>query len=375
MFLAIFLNVPNCLDDLSDCSKKYIISFSVCLPWMPPQDGDCEACNNHSFKPCSLYRCKSISSKCKYREDVNTGVGECYTPVPTSGDLKVESIEPPEGFEFEQGSNDWHRFTWIGKHLRGKELAQKIRQNADFDFIVETNKNASCWFTPLPEGFDSFVGGSEFSTRQNVTLSIPYLSMFVEAFVSFMGSNDIPDMMVNPQDTLPDPGYSNIADLLGDGFDDFVNMTGNMQDLVDSIIILAAAAESDKYYMFIQCMDEGGNLMDKPSYVTFMLPDPDGQEPEIALSWPPNNRVWGAGPIRFDFTATDNTASDLPCSLWLKSQAEDWHVEAAKTVQHSREDNIEVVLRPGEYEWRVECTDGFYESVSEERRLIVESPY
>ncbi len=63
--IAILMMIyTNCIDNKYDENQYYVINFK-CEAWTPPQQGDCNSCNN-DIRTCSEYRCRSLGLNCKY---------------------------------------------------------------------------------------------------------------------------------------------------------------------------------------------------------------------------------------------------------------------------------------------------------------------
>ncbi len=122
--------------------KKEMIKFT-CLPYEPPSGGaKCEECNKDPFRPCSLYRCKSLGQAC---ELLNPGTKEEQCAWVSRNDVKSPTITP-----------DSKLFAPSDLNLKF-EPDKSIRPPAIGVKIVSPTGSGGCVpaFTPLEFGFST----------------------------------------------------------------------------------------------------------------------------------------------------------------------------------------------------------------------------
>ena len=340
---------------------KYIIGIDICMPWGAPIDGDCESCNEDAVKPCSEYRCKSISTRCNYFENVNTGIGECKTLTPERGDLEIRFVRPPDGYRFE---NDY--FNWKGKIIEGKKLAPKVGINSEITFEIETSKEASCWIAPLPEGLDTFIGGTTFSKRHNITIFIPEVEIYIRKIQSLLNIGSFSGLITNPDD-MPASDYTTFFEIVNDAFP---GQAGEIMELVPSLKKILIDADLNIFHTFIKCMDTFGNMNKEDTFVSVKVSE-DEEAPMVRLISPGDGDIATAGAVAFKYRASDNEVLKMLCSLWYSSLDRSWHNEGSRLTLYNLDTTIELPLTANTYTWSISCSDGFNTAFAGNRTLTV----
>lgn len=351
---------------LHDHFNKYILGLSICATWKAPHNGDCEICNTDPVKPCSEYRCKSISSRCNYYEDLMTGVGTCETPRPSSADINIEFVNPPESYRFKDAY-----FNWKGRPLFGKEIKPKVAQESEMTFKIKTDENATCWLAPLPEYIDMYSGGAVFTMDHEMTISIPEIEIYISKIKGLMNLNSFSDAAANPG-KIPgnEENQFKFYQMVQETFPGL--MPGEIDALVNSFKQLLTDADSDRFYLFIKCADKFGNMNKYSTFVSLVVSG-DNEPPEVEIISPADQATMAAGPVTFRYKVKDNAAYRMLCSLWYNTTTERWHkASVSELSMNNVEAEINVPsLAAEEYMWSISCSEGFNKGFGENRTIII----
>ncbi len=116
-----------------------------------------------------------------------------------------------------------------------------------------------------------------------------------------------------------------------------------------------------EYTWNMMCEDEAGNSAYAPENYTAIIdavPD-DYEAPVVELISPYNGAVLSENNISLVFSASDNLAEELGCTLYGNADwAEEWTELESMTVENSTQASFNFTNVPdGQYNWNVECSD------------------
>lgn len=332
---------PSEPDKLYSIFKKYIIGLSKCDLWQAPASGDCQSCNEDPFKPCSEYRCKSISKKCIYSEDIENGVGRCTSAQPDSRPLSIEfARDSSHRYRFED-----EMFKWRDQWINGKKL-NPMKVNNEIEFQIKTSRRASCTIYQIPDDtlpVSLLTAATPYGRTHNLSFSMPQTELLISSIKDILNLTTL----YEPFGVQNIPTDSTTANIFGDS------------NLKSSLQWLAASAEGRQFYLFVRCIDTYGTNSIY-TFLTFQLDVDDANPPTITLLNPVTSAY--AGEMDFKYKAEDDKADYMVCSLYYnKTSANEnitWDIEASKTTYNNTETTINNIFTPGTYVWNIGCSDG-----------------
>ncbi|MBD3313583.1 hypothetical protein GF345_04015 [Candidatus Woesearchaeota archaeon] len=282
-----------------------IRAFSICNLWIAPDGGDCSSCSDDPQKPCTEYRCMSISQDCQFEMD--EGVPECSRRPrldmdPPEVQIDVDAI--PSQYSVERA--------YLGDH-EGYRILQPVRPHKPFKFGVETDEDTRCSvsFTPRIEDYSFqtvLLGDGVYRKNHNLTLRMPprlVIPQRVYSSINDSAADTLVGMFYSIKDVV-----DSISENLGPELEIYSRITGNdfiaqitprarrISSLLDSItfdvdnIIRSLLTQFDRggYYLFFDCADRAGNRNEKQAFIQFTVDYGYlDEEPPVIISSDPRN--------------------------------------------------------------------------------------
>lgn len=320
-----------------------VMQTSRCYPWAVPKSGDCSKCSESDIRPCSEYRCRSISKNCRFRYD-EFGIAQCYEVAPETIKPKLEikriallknetiisDIVKKEGI-------DWRAFESNYAYdlkpeedndfgIKGYEVKDKINPYSMAAVTIDSSKPVKCKtsFSPA-QNYDSLPRGVEYLfNRTIVLLKFPSPQNMKKKIKAEYG-------LLTPLQIFSNKTYEQQIDQILDEYRDLgfeinesmleqaKNLTMGVMSSLEPIMSvikenyqkIMIELESGKVSSFILCRDEFDNEF--KTYVKFNVEN-DNSPPKLIKQEPKNNEIIPGNSLNID--------------LWLDEPAEcRWHNE------------------------------------------------
>ncbi|MBU0536661.1 MAG: hypothetical protein KKE20_06865 [Nanoarchaeota archaeon] len=286
--------------------KLEIEDFSICNLWMPPEEGDCSLCSYDLVRPCTEYRCKSISEKCQF--EIKEGVPLCSKMhimdfSSPKVDIDIDTISSQYGLE---------RTSLAG--YEGFRIIEPVRPHKPFTVGIKTDEETRCSvsLTPRIEGYSLqtvLIGDGVFRTKHNITIRMPPRLVIPETLyesINFASTRSLVDLIYNIKSIM-----DSISESLGPELEIYGRITGNdfikqIKPKVEKIsslltdvrydvdqVVRGLLTQFDKggYYLFFDCTDRSGNKNENQVFIQFIVDYgyTDEEAPVIITTDPPNN--------------------------------------------------------------------------------------
>jgi hypothetical protein len=126
------------------------------------------------------------------------------------------------------------------------------------------------------------------------------------------------------------------------------NVQGNANNATPTTTNLNSLADGE-WEIWLEAYDNVFNRRNSSNITIYI----DTEDPSINLSYPPNNSQINTSNVTFNFTATDNMAATLSCTLYLNG-AENDSIVATPGIEQS----INLTdMNPDNYLWNITCID------------------
>jgi len=279
-------------DYLSTVVDIDMTAMTYCLPWSAPTGAsDCEACNDNLLRPCSEYRCKSISQGCGFEEI--DGVGYCFDFLDndlTSPTIDIDDRVLPDGYTVSE--TNFMNFI-------GYEVNEPIKPHQSFEVGIVTSEPTQCKMTYIPGrdynklkpfGFDSF----EFDSEHNLSLRFPDDDELNEKLLNLFDVADL-DNIIELIDEFEEKLETD--DSYEPYRDQFEAVISPFKDIISTheqrarFQNLMGRLEQGEYYLFVKCVDRAGNSNEDDFFITFSIADPEQKAPTILHSSPSNTSI------------------------------------------------------------------------------------
>jgi hypothetical protein len=314
---------------------------SYCSLWKPPlADVRCGECDNNPTKPCSEYRCKSISSNCIYSEV--DGVGSCGYKQLREGDfnfriegiygLKNDSDPRMVISRMDELDNYVSRKLvlteeifneWTGYEVEDVEPYTKllIDAKADIPMNCKISEVAYTDFNRIGHTYDFFseripvlidaksiiqqkedaiINQKIASPLQMLNLGDNMDEQLDESIAKLEALELTDEQMKQYNDVIKNLGsglgfeYEGMADALQQSRENFdTSLEPFLEDYNELNQELFIAMESKKAYYFVQCADVNENFKER-FFLTYTLMD-DNRKPILVSSDPADNSSVDAG--------------------------------------------------------------------------------
>jgi len=228
--------------------EQRIVDFQ-CQPYQPPLGGSqCEECNKYPFKPCSVYRCKSLGQAC---ELLNVGSGNESCAWVSKFDVKSPIISTLNGSLYPTNlryNPDTTRPSGLGsKIIRTNGSNNCLPAFAPLQFGITTNEPSQCK-----------IDYAHTSSFKNMTFMFGESSLFLYNHTQQM--------------KLPAPETSS-------------NLTGS-----------PLLKNGGTYSLYVRCQDANGNEnVDEYTFGFCVDPSPDTTPPVVQAS-----SILSGSPVQFN---------------------------------------------------------------------------
>ena len=360
---------------------KWVPGATVCSQWTAPSSGNCNSCYSDELRPCSEYRCKSLGQNCQYYEiygipycgDLSDSMDEYYLIVSTPdhpyyslvtypnndnyghpGDPDYVAYHAPLEIEFDNSflpagytSSDMS-FSAYAQIIKGHTILPEANLGSELNIKFDTNKPAKCKISYVPSTtyYDEIaylveIGReSGYNKDHDFSYSITSFDSLLNQLTGALGLTSMLQLPINI------------------GLDQMFNY-------------LIQAVNSNKIYIFADCIDQIGNR--KQTFFLYSIDTSSNNPPEIELISPSQGEIILNLNNTFNFTVADDLSDSITCNLYYGSGTIlNWSVIGTTFVPSPSSSSFQVEFEkePRTYIWNVECNDGLSSSFAQTNRTF-----
>ncbi len=290
-------------------------NIAYCSVYNPPKNyDDCSRCAEDPFKPCTLYRCKSLGKGCIFEEDNNTCSAESRDNIAPSfyldnstmvdyqivQDNLVLHLNNYEGYSI---IPDVKPYTLLKLKLISDEPTQ-----CKFDFMPALMADLPNDYLPA-----LWFGDMEYNTSHTIKIRVPPRVSVPGKLMDLLNLTSISDLYTWFK--VPELIANDLERRFGRHFSLYQQITGRdlrsqiesslvkvaewktiyediMPFIDDTINTILQQINNNGYYMFVMCQDKAGNSNLDEKFIRFNIAQGADNEPPIILRTKPDNMTF-----------------------------------------------------------------------------------
>ncbi|MFW6220639.1 MAG: hypothetical protein ACOC3X_03095 [Nanoarchaeota archaeon] len=316
---GVLVSFYSFLDQLSKISSNVkkddfkVTNFAFCNLWQAPFENiDCSKCDGGYFRPCTEYKCKSISQQCIYEEI--KGKGYCMEREDLTNNLPIITLN--DSLTEKSLRLEEKEIILDNLILRGYKVKENLSQNQIINIGINTKKETTCKMSFIPKNnyvslMSNPIGNNSFVENHLINLRIPPKPKISTKIFDIFDSKNISSFLNSFYDLQSDIFYQkNENELLSDIFsiifgnsifDDNAKKTSFINLLFDNSLqsrqilkLLLEKINNGGYYAFIYCMDRAGQENIHPFFIEIDIDDSfmELNPPKILGIIPKNNSLF-----------------------------------------------------------------------------------